>query len=112
MTQSNPCSMYDVKPDTFPDISEEMDRRACSALNRTWEAIAFDVLVDEETGVYDESKTLRRSHVVELVQDCSHMEAYGDDFEAAHYLIWTNRFKPTHYKRLIKRAFPFAIYGS
>lgn len=111
MTQSKPSSMYDVQKDTFSNISVEMDKRAISALNRTWDAIAFDVLVDDE-GRYDERKCLPRSHVVELVRDCGHMEAYGDDFDAACYVIWLSRYHKTYYKNFIKEAFPFRLYGS
>jgi len=103
--------MYDVKPDTFSGISEEMDKRAIIALDRTWDTIAFDVLVDDE-GKYDERKCLPRSHVVELVQDCGHMETYGGDFDAACYVIWLSRFHKTYYKSFIKRAFPYKLYGS
>lgn len=111
MTESNYRSMYDVSPDTFPNISEEMDQRACQAMNRTWDVIGFDLLVNEETGKTDYSKTLPRKHVIELVLDADHMSTYGDDFEAANYTIWVSRYKPTHYKRLTKRAFPYARYG-
>ena len=111
MTESKPSHMYDVKPDTFPDISTEMDKRAISALNHTWDAIAYDILVDDN-GKYDESKSIRRNEVVELVQDANHMETYGGDFDAACYVIWLSRFKPTYYKRFIKQAFPFQWYGS
>lgn len=111
MSQNECRNMYAVSPDSFPNISEEMDQRACRAMIRTWDAIAFDVLVDDE-GKYDESKSIRRRDVVELVLDANHMETFGEDFEAANYVIWLNRFKPTHYKKLIKQAFPFQWYGS
>jgi len=110
MTESNARSMYDVKPDTFPNISEEMDQRVCHAMNATWQAIGGDLLVDDN-GKPDYKKTIRRSEVAEIIQDAGHMEAYGDDFEAANYTIWVSRFHPTYHKKLIKKALPFARYG-
>ena len=104
-------SMYDVEKDTFHGISEEMDKRACTAADITWQAIAPDLLVDDR-GRYDESKSMRRSEVIEIVRDANHMETYGEDFDAARYLIWVSRFHKTHYKELIKRIFPFKWYGS
>jgi len=110
MTESKKRSMYDVEPNTFPNISEEMDKRACQAMNATWQAIGCDLLVDDN-GKPDYRKTMRRSEMAQIVQDSNYMESYGEDFEAANYVIWVSRYHPTYHKKLIKKAFPFAIYG-
>lgn len=110
MTESKKRSMYDVGPNTFPNISEEMDKRACRAMNVTWQVIGCDLLVDDY-GRPDNKKTIRRSEVAEVVQDANYMETYGGDFEAANYTIWVSRYHPTYHKKLIKMAFPFERYG-
>jgi hypothetical protein len=102
--------MYDVKEDSFPGVSEELDKRAGIAANRTWEAIGMDVLVNDE-GKPDESAVMNREDVLEIVRDTNHMETFGEDDEAAKYFVWVSRFHPEHYKKLIKRVFPFERYG-
>jgi hypothetical protein len=102
--------MYDVQENSFSGKSEEMDQRACRALNQTWEVIGYDLLVDDQ-GKPDYRKTMSRKEVAEIVQDASHMTTYGGDFEAAHYTIWLSRYHKTHHAKLIKRAFPSGRFG-
>ena len=104
-------NMYDVEENTFPGVSEELDKRAGMAANRTWDAIGGDCLVNDD-GEYDESIVLKRSDVLELVRDANHMETYGGDKEAARYFVWVSRYHPAYYKKLIKKVFPFERYGS
>jgi hypothetical protein len=105
--------MYDVHGDKNKDLfelSDEMDERAKRAVNRTWDTIGGDCLVNDE-GVPDESVSIPKSHMLELVMDANHMETYGDDNEACAYVIWMKWQRPTHYKKFVKKAFPFAKYG-
>jgi hypothetical protein len=102
--------MYDVKEDSFPGVSKELDDRAGIAANRTWDSIGYDCLVND-MGEPDESAVMSREDVLEIVRDANHMETFGGDEEAARYFIWVSRFHPEHYKKVVKRFFPFERYG-
>jgi hypothetical protein len=79
-------------------------------MNKTWDAIAGDCLVDDN-GRADEHMSIPRSSVLELVLDADHMATYGGDGDAAAYTIMVKHYHPTHWKRLLKLAFPYTKYG-
>jgi hypothetical protein len=106
-------SMYDVHGDDKKDlfeVSDEMDERAKHAVNRTWDTIGSDCLVDDE-GKQDESVSIKRNDMLELVMDANHMESYGDDNEACAYIVWLKWNRPTYWKKFVKKAFPYERYG-
>jgi hypothetical protein len=105
--------MYDVHGDQNKDLfelSKEMDDRAMYAVNRTWDTIGGDCLVND-MGEPDESVSIKRADMLELVMDANHMETYGGDHEAAAYVIWMKCQRPAYYKKFIKKAFPYEKYG-
>jgi len=101
-------SMYDVDKDSYPGKSEELDQRAVYAMSTTWDRIADDCFFDD-CGQSDESKTMRRSEVLELVLDADRMAT--EDADAARYTIWLSRFNKAHFDRVVKMAFPYKTYG-
>ena len=89
-------------------MEKEMKRRIEDMANRTWDAIGADLLVDED-GNIDESASLPKDEVMEVVCDADRMEMYGDDKEA--YETW--KALPTYKdkQKAIDGAFPSEFYG-
>ena len=100
--------MYDVEKDSYPEFSDDLNSRAKQAMQQTWDCIAGDMLVDEE-GRPDESKTLTRDEVLEVVLDADRMADY--DADAARYTIWLSRFHKEQYDRLVHSTFPYETFG-
>lgn len=89
-------------------MNEDMKRRIERMASRTWDAIGDDCLVNED-GMPDESVTLPRDHVIEIVCDADYMSMYGHDEEA--YKTW--KALPSYEEKLavIRGAFPCKTYG-
>ena len=85
-----------------------MKRRIEDMAERTWNAIGADLLVDEDGNV-DESKSIPKDEVMEVVADADRMEMYGDDKEA--YEIWEKLGSYDEKLKAISGAFTFEHYG-
>lgn len=83
------------------NVNPEMRKRIIRAMQKTWNAIAYDILVAEK------NQTCRRSVVIDVVNDSDFIKTYGEDEEA--YLI-TRRLSPNSIKILGKEAFPTSHY--
>ena len=88
-------------------MTDDMKQRIAYALMRTWQAIGADCLVNED-GQPDESITLPRDHVIELVVDADRLHEYGQDKEAATAYYDLPQDERDEIDRL---AFPFETYG-
>lgn len=88
-------------------MTSSLRNRICYAMMKTWQSIGADCLVNER-GEPDESVTLSREEVIELVTDADRLVTYGGDDEAAKaYYNLDDKDKD----ELSKLAFPFAQYG-
>lgn len=99
------------KAKTFTGKSEEMDKRLMRMASCTWDTIGGDCLVND-MGEPDESVSLPRSHVIEIVGDADYMLMHGSDPEAYAYYIYlreSNQIK--HRDKIMKQAFPYKRYG-
>jgi hypothetical protein len=95
----------------FTGKDEKMDKRLMQAACRTWDVIGGDCLVNN-MGEPDESMTLPRSHVIEIVGDADYMLMYGDDNEAYAYFIYLRESNQSkHRDKIMKQAFPCKRYG-
>lgn len=85
-----------------------MEIRIENMASRTWDAIGYDCLVND-MGEPDESVTMSRDEVMEIVADAGHMKMYGNDKEA--WEAWQKL--PSYEKKLeaISGAFLYEIYG-
>jgi hypothetical protein len=108
----------------MPETNDEIIKRAITALHRTWQAIAYDMMV-----VYGppEKATMRKSQVLDCLMSCGIMtgypEMYGEDREAVQWLdklyevSWKRRdkigsFAKKLYKEILAKAFPNKTYGA
>jgi len=89
-------------------LSETMQQRIIAAALRTWNAIGADCLVNED-GQPDQSVTLSKEEVIELVVDAGRMLTYGGDMEAAEvfYIQLTSHERD----QIMTAAFPHEHYG-
>lgn len=92
---------------TLRDVPDVMRKRIVNSMIRTWNVIGYDVLVDMFEGG-NQSKTIPRSHVIEIVTDAGYMKTYGNDDEA--YDVMT-RLPMSSIKNLGKIAFPEPRHG-
>jgi len=99
-------SMYDVKQDSFT-IDEALATNAVISMRMCWDSISSDCFIDEN-GEPDESITLTRDEVLELVFDAGRLEDYG--MNEARYLVWAKWYNINHFELLAKRAFPATKY--
>jgi hypothetical protein len=90
--------MYNVTKDTFAQTTLDLDKRAVSAINQVWNYIASDYLE------LCPRNQCSHSEMLEGVMDASRLEDQPDK-EAAQYVIWMSRHKPTAWKRFCKENF-------
>ena len=86
------------------DMKKRMERMA----RRTWDQIAGDCLVNED-GIPDESISMPRDDVMEIVCDADHMSMYGNDKEA--YEAWKALPSYDEKREAIGGAFTYESYG-
>lgn len=103
-------SMYDVQPYSFT-FDPVKDKSAASLMNDTWNYIAGDCFVGDD-GEVDESMTMTREDVVELVMDADRMtHSYNGDMEVAAYAVWAHRYHEDHFQQeIVKKAFPYETF--
>ena len=89
-------------------MEKEMKERMEQMASRTWDAIGGDMLVDEE-GNMDESATMPKDHVIEVVCDADRMAMYGDDKEV--YEVWKALSSYDEKLKAIEGAFTYEYYG-
>lgn len=92
------------------DFTDEELKDIHGMMQRTWDVIAPDVLqVEAEMREsHRESVSMKKSHVIEVVLDADHMEAYGGNKELYA------RFKQLDYKdkiKIAKQTFTYKTYG-
>lgn len=89
-------------------MKEEMVERIHKMALRTWSAIGADALINED-GEFDESVTLTRDEVIEIVGDADRMLYYGGDKEAYEEYLkidgWDAKCE------ILEGAFKFEVYG-
>lgn len=100
--------MYDVDIDSYSGFSNDLNYRAKQALCDTWNRIAGDMLVDEH-GQPDETASMTKEEVLEVVLDADHMA--DSDADAARYIIWLKRFHTELFNTVVYNAFPYKTYG-
>lgn len=87
------------------ELSTELKR----ALNRTWEAIAYDILSAVADGGDPEKVSIKQAEVIEVVLDADHLEINGDGPAEE-----VKAFRALPYKeqiRLAKTVFTYTRYG-
>ena len=89
-------------------MEKEMKRRIEDMASRTWDAIGADLLVDED-GNIDESMSIPKDEVMEVVCDADRMKMYGDDIEA--YEVWDKLGSYNDKLKAISGAFLSEYYG-
>lgn len=90
-------------------VDEEFEERIIRAANRTWQVIGGDCLVNED-GEPDESVTMSRETVCEIVSDADYMLTHGglskeDMRRFYNELTWEER------RALMRKAFTYDTYG-
>ena len=88
-------------------MDEKMKERIMRMANRTWDAIGGDVLVDDN-GNPDESMSLPKDHVIEIVMDADHMMYHGGDEEA--YKVY-EKLSYEDKMTIMNEAFTYEYYG-
>lgn len=88
---------------------KSFEERVIGSAIRTWDVIGGDCLVDEN-GYPDESVTLKRETVCEIVSDADYMQTHGDlsiEDMCRFYndLSWDER------RALMRKAFTYETYG-
>lgn len=92
------------------DFTPEEIKEIHHMMQRTWDVIAGDVLQveSEMQETSRDSVSMKKSHVIEVVLDADHMEAYGGN--KALYA----RFRQLEYKdkiKIAKQTFTYKTYG-
>lgn len=90
----------------LPEFQDELTKRICACAQRTWQTIGGDVL-DAATGG-NESGSIPRAHVIEVVRDADYMLTNGRD-DAAYFCEGVLPEKQRN--KIMRLAFPFATYG-
>jgi len=89
-------------------VKEEMVKRIQSMALRTWNIIGADALINAD-GEFDESATITRDEVIEIVGDADRMLYYGGDKEAYEEYLkidgWDAKCE------ILKEVFKFDTYG-
>jgi len=89
-------------------MDKEFKERVIRAAYRTWAAIGADCLIDED-GELDESATMSREEVIQMVTDADRIKFHGGlskaDAEEFYKLSRKDR------NSLMKEAFPYKNYG-
>ena len=93
--------------DEFANGNMEMAKRAAVAVERAWDTIAADCLVDEY-GNNDESATMTQAEVLEMALDADRPEQYGHDEEACEWLRTLDRTAQLEIARL---NLTYSVYG-
>jgi len=88
---------------------ESFEERVIQAAIKTWDIIGDDCLVDEY-GRPDESMTMKRDTVCEIVSDADYMQTHGglskEDMRSFYNdLTWEER------RELMRKAFTYETYG-
>ncbi len=90
----------------LPENLDELTKRVIECARRTWQTIGGDVL-DAACGG-NESGSIPRSHVIEVVLDADYMLTNGQD-DAAYF---TQGILPEKLQaKIFRLAFPFSTYG-
>ncbi len=84
-------------------INQDMQQRIRTAMRRTWEAVADDVLA---MGV----QVVQQDVVVEMVTDADRLTMYGDDAEAAA-AFYALEYGSCERRCIQDAAFPEELYG-
>ena len=87
------------------ETTNEMNHRIIGMLQRTWDAIADDVLILEEEWMID------RDTVIEMVCDADRYETHGGDKAAAALFRDLLRTSSKEKDTLLSAAFPEEHYG-
>ena len=97
-------------------MANDMEQRAILVLVRTWDAIGYDSLqcaVDCGEADSIDTVTMTRAEVIDGVTSCGYKggypETYGNDLEAVE---WLEAQPEKVQKRILKKAFPHARYGT
>ena len=97
------------------DFTDEELKQIHWAMQRTWDVIAPDVLQVEaemRESIRD-AVSMKKAHVIEVVLDADHMEAYGDLKKPEEKALY-EKFKQLDYKDKIavaKQTFTYKTYG-
>lgn len=90
----------------LPENVDELTKRVCHAAQTTWQTIGGDVLDAACEG--NESGSIPRAHVIEVVLDADYMLTYGRD-DAAYFCQGILPQKQRD--KIMRLAFPFGTYG-
>ena len=97
--------MYSIEELDISDRQKVLDFFVYG-LQREWDRIAGDVLVDDN-GVHNESITKQKDEVVEITVDCY---VGMHPTESVLWSIWTSE-DPNFKTDVINKAFPYETYG-
>jgi hypothetical protein len=97
-------------------VDEAMETRAARALSVTWDAIGMDTLqsyVDCGEAKDINKVVMSRAEVIDVVTSCGFATGYPKDFGNDKEAIeWLEAQSETVKKRVCKKAFPYARYGT
>jgi NAD(P)H-hydrate repair Nnr-like enzyme with NAD(P)H-hydrate dehydratase domain len=103
-----------TKKITIKDFTGEEIKQIHNMMQRTWDVIAPDVLqVEAEMREsLRDAVSMKKAHVIEVVLDADHMQAYGGSKPEEQALYF--KFKQLDYKdkiKIAKQTFTYATYG-
>ena len=95
-------------------IAKDMDTLRWG-IERAWDMIADDVMIDPETGKTDYSKTYTRLEVAEIALDADHWRMTGsideEEFEIIMDMLRDLGWYSDAWKEVITETLPSEIYG-